>query len=224
MIVEEKNVKESVRDYVTRVLKKNIIECEIKPGEILSENKLAEMFHVSKTPLRESFVELSYLGLVTVVPQKGSVVTKISLSAVDDARFARRLIERGIVELCCEIEKRDFLKLDENILLEELYLQNGYQNQILKLDISFHEGLFQLANRSSIYRSVLDIRIPFERLRRLVLDDLENEQTVAAHQGILQAIKDRDRDRAVDLMDRHLVRYQIDSEKLMKRFPDYITE
>ena len=78
MQVLERLYGEGAREYVLRVLKKNIIECALKPGEMLSENTLTEELHVSRTPVREALVELSKIDLIEVLPKKGSRVTKIN--------------------------------------------------------------------------------------------------------------------------------------------------
>ena len=54
-----KNKRETAREYVTRVLKYNIVNLNLKPGQAISENEIAELLGVSRTPVREAFLELA---------------------------------------------------------------------------------------------------------------------------------------------------------------------
>ena len=87
-------------------LRKLIIETTIKPGTLLSENALSEHFHVSRQPVREALMGLSYEGLLSVLPQRGSVVERISVSALQQAVFIRTAIEKECL--------LNFIKLDKH--------------------------------------------------------------------------------------------------------------
>ena len=69
----EKNKTENNRQYIYRVLKDNIMNLNLKPGENVSEIEISELLNVSRTPVREAFVRLSEEKLLNVFPQKGSV-------------------------------------------------------------------------------------------------------------------------------------------------------
>src|SRR5205823_4468759 len=51
---------------------------------------------VSRQPVREAFIKLSEIGLVRVLPQRGTFITKISAKEVLDARFVREAVECAI--------------------------------------------------------------------------------------------------------------------------------
>lgn len=109
MLVLNRLSGEGAREYVLRVLKKNIIEYALKPGQMLSENALTEELNVSRTPVREALVELSKIDLIEVLPKRGSRVTKINYALVEESNFARKVLEKAIVEICCDLEKpQDF--------------------------------------------------------------------------------------------------------------------
>ena len=195
---------EGAREYVLRVMKKNIIECALKPGEMLSENTLTEELHVSRTPVREALVELSKIDLIEVLPKRGSRVTKIdyALVEVDTAP--------------------DLREMEENIRLQKRYLHTSNQSRLLELDDEFHRLLFKLAGKQHVYEYLEDIRIPFDRIRYLSLLVIVDLQTVNDHIDILNAVRVGNKEEALAVMDKHLSRYLYDKSVIVKRFPDYI--
>ena len=223
MLVLNRLSGEGAREYVLRVLKKNIIECALKPGQMLSENALTEELNVSRTPVREALVELSKIDLIEVLPKRGSRVTKINYALVEESNFARKVLEKAIVEICCDLEKpQDFFRLEENLKLQKRFLYMSNQSRLLELDDEFHQLLFQMAKKSHVYDYLEDIRIPFDRIRYLSLLVIFDLQTVNDHIEILNAIRQRNKKEALAVMDKHLSRYLYDKAVIMERYPDYI--
>ena len=223
MLVLNRLSGEGAREYVLRVLKKNIIECALKPGQMLSENALTEELNVSRTPVREALVELSKIDLIEVLPKRGSRVTKINYALVEESNFARKVLEKAIVEICCDLEKpQDFFRLEENFKLQKRFLYMSNQSRLLELDDEFHQLLFQMAKKSHVYDYLEDIRIPFDRIRYLSLLVIFDLQTVNDHIEILNAIRQRNKEEALAVMDKHLSRYLYDKTVIMERYPDYI--
>jgi DNA-binding GntR family transcriptional regulator len=66
----------SLATLVAERLKRSIFTTEIRLGEILSEEKIAAAMKVSRTPVREALTLLQLQGLITIVPQRGSIVFK----------------------------------------------------------------------------------------------------------------------------------------------------
>ena len=223
MLVLNRLSGEGAREYVLRVLKKNIIECALKPGQMLSENALTEELNVSRTPVREALVELSKIDLIEVLPKRGSRVTKINYALVEESNFARKVLEKAIVEICCDLEKpQDFFRLEENLKLQKRFLYMSNQSRLLELDDEFHQLLLQMAKKSHVYDYLEDIRIPFDRIRYLSLLVIFDLQTVNDHIEILNAIRQRNKKEALAVMDKHLSRYLYDKTVIMERYPDYI--
>ncbi len=63
---------------------------------MLSEQDIATRLGVSRQPVREAFIKLGEAGLIRVLPQRGTLVVKISRAAVEDARFIREAVECAV--------------------------------------------------------------------------------------------------------------------------------
>ena len=85
------------------MLKENIISMELKPGAMVSENELAAQLGLSRTPVREALMDMAQYGLVDILPQRGSRISLIDYALVEEARFAREVLEDSFHRL----RKRD---------------------------------------------------------------------------------------------------------------------
>src|SRR5437588_1998324 len=105
---------------VYAALRDAIVQTELEPGRQISENELAELLGVSRTPVREAVARLRDDQLVEVVPQLGTFVTRISVDGVDDAQFLRQALECSAVRLAAErAEKADVARLQTLIAHQE---------------------------------------------------------------------------------------------------------
>ena len=77
--------------------KQRLLDGRYAAGVLLSENELAREFGISRTPVREAFLQLEAEGLLQLYPRRGALVTPISPSESDDVLEARLLIETHCV-------------------------------------------------------------------------------------------------------------------------------
>lgn len=88
-----------MREDITELIRNDIIHLRFRPGDPLSENKLAEEFQVSRTPIREALRRLSLEGLVTITPNLGARVADINLRDFQELIEFRIILERGLARL-----------------------------------------------------------------------------------------------------------------------------
>jgi len=217
--------RESGRDYALRTLKDNIIRLELEPGSMVSENELATRLGLSRTPVREALMELAKVGAVEVYPQRGSVIALVDYAMVEQARFLRSVLERAVVELCCETATQaDLFGLEESLRLYELYEKQGDRDTLLEIDNDFHRKLFKAAGKEQIHDLIRGFSIHFDRVRRMSLGAVKESKVLRDHTAIVEAIKAHDPGRAKAAMDTHLTRYKIDEAAIREKYPGYFKE
>ncbi|MFT4105381.1 MAG: GntR family transcriptional regulator [Lacrimispora sp.] len=222
MRLTERLLKETGREYALRMLKDNIIHLDLVPGSMLSENELSAEMNLSRTPVREALIELSKVKIVEIYPQKGSAVALIDYDIIEEARFMRNVLECAVVELACKSpSKEDLLKLQENVKLQEFYMENRSSERLLELDNEFHQMLFHMTGKDQVYQLMDSITIHFDRIRSMSLEAVKELKLVSDHQAIVEAIVAQDSDKAKALMEKHLSRYRIDEEALREKYPGY---
>ena len=102
MIILEKKRSENARTYAIRVLLYNIVHLELPPGSAVSGNELSAILSISRTPVREALIELNRIGLVEILPQRGSYISKIDYNLVEESRFLRLVTENAVLKILCE--------------------------------------------------------------------------------------------------------------------------
>lgn len=214
---------ETAREYAYRVLRDNIISFELQPGSSTSVYELSEQLGISRTPVREALLELNTSRIMEAYPQKGNVVSYVDFEMANEARFLRMALERAIVERVCDMaDEKDLEDLELNLKMQELVMQNMDSSRMLKLDNEFHQKLFQIAKMPRLYNINDSLSIHFDRIRNLRLSAINDDRTLKEHQEIVEAIKGKDKERAVKAIDVHLSGYSEEEQKqIREKYPQY---
>ncbi|NHZ99604.1 GntR family transcriptional regulator [Massilia sp. CCM 8734] len=179
----------------------------LAPGQHLDETELAARFGVSRTPIRETLIQLSSMGLVVIRPRRGAVVAELGphqlvemfevmseLEATCSRLAARRMTAADHVRLlaahlACR-EARDASDPDAYY----------YKNE------AFHEAIyagshnqFLLEQTRNLYRRLR----PYRRLQLRVRDRVA--ASYEEHDGLVQAILAGDGDKAEKLTRSHVM-------------------
>ena len=85
----------SLPEVVRLTLRRRILNNELVAGERLIEANLAAEFGVSRTTLRAALMELKNDRLVEFSPRRGCWVARMTRAEIEDACFARYLLESG---------------------------------------------------------------------------------------------------------------------------------
>lgn len=218
-----KKSNELARDFVLRCLKQKIVNLSLEPGAIISEAEISHELGVSRTPVREALIELTQARLVEIFPQRGSYVAKIDYSIVDEVRYLRFIIETNIIELVCDLRtEEDLQKLQELVDLQEYYLNKGKADVALVYDNELHSMFYTIANKTILKTIVDTVIIHFDRIRKLSFQAQKDSKIIEDHKQIVEAIRDRDKVKAVEVLTKHLLRYKVDEALLRKNYPDWI--
>jgi DNA-binding GntR family transcriptional regulator len=214
--------RETAREYVYRTIKANIVSLDLPPGTMVSETELSVELGVSRTPVREALIELNRSNLVEIYPQRGSFISLIDSELVDEARFLRLVLEKAMVELVCDSATQEMLSgLEENLRLQEFYLENTSPEKILELDNEFHKLLFLICKKEYSYKMLETMSVHFDRVRSLSISAIRDKKIVSDHKELIDAIKSKDKEMAKTIITKHLTRYKIDEEALKKEYPQY---
>lgn len=220
MIISPRGQRETGRDFAFRTLKENIIQLELEPGSMVSENELAAQLGLSRTPVREALLSLVKVRLVEVYPQRGSVVAPVDYDLVEEACFMRSVLEAAVVEIACQMaDNGQKVALEENVARQERCLREGRMETLMQLDNQLHRMLFVIARKEQIWEMLTGFTVHFDRVRRMAMDAPRNDRNVADHRAIVQAVAEGRAADARSAMDIHLKRYRVDEQLLRQRYP-----
>ena len=218
----EKLEKETNREFALRVIRENIVNLELAPGSMISEQDIANELNLSRTPVHEAMQELSSTKIIEILPQRGSHVSLIDMALVDEAVFVRATIESAITEMTCQhASDSDIQELEENVTLQEFYYQKNNLDKIMELDNSFHEKMYRITNKMQCHYMVRLISIHYDRIRELHLHSFNPERIITEHKEILEAIKNKDSTAAKNAINKHLSRKHTQEDEIKKKYPQY---
>ncbi len=212
-----------IRDYVHDTLLQYIMELSWEPGRYVSEKEVVELLRVSRSPVREAFIRLAQEGLIETVPQKGSFVSLIDLAQVEESRFIRETLECAIIRLACErLSKEHLLNLNNLIALQELSASEHNYERLFELDEEFHRTIVVGCGKKKTWELIQQLFFHYNRLRLLRLaSSTDWDNILSQHRSIVQAMQERDPDKAEQVMRNHLNRVLFETEELKSKYPSY---
>lgn len=201
---------------VYRALRQAIVTMRLLPGNSLSEAEVAKQMQTSRQPVREAFIKLSEIGLVDIIPQRGTFVVKISPRDVENARFIREAVETAIVRKACELASARDLAVIEGLLADQVRAAKASdQEWFLKLDDGFHQAIAGSADCLYGWRIIEDLKAQMDRVRFLSLPEATPiERVIGQHRRIAKAIAAHNADAAAGAMHQHLSEILVSLPKL----------
>lgn len=212
----------SLNENTYSSLKQDIMNLRLKPGDAISAAKVAEMYHVSRTPAREAIVKLEREGLLHIFPQSKTIISKIDLSRAMQEWFIRSCLEVEMVPLfiahCSDSVIR---RLSEN-LEKQKNADTANPHRYFQLDNEFHGIIYEVSGEM-LAKEIIDMNMShYNRIR--YLSDLSrevHEKTLLEHGQIIEAAKERDAEWMQAIVKKHIRRIHTDRNEVLKRYPDY---
>lgn len=207
---------------VIQFLRQAIIEMQLKPGQALSENDIARRCGVSRQPVREAFIKLREVGLVQILPSRGTYVVKISVGEVLNARFVREAVECAIVRTAAGlIDDAGCARLEALIADQKRAAAAGDYRAFYVLDEAFHREIANIIECDYAVRVVESARAQTDRVRFLSLPGATSlDILIAQHQAIADALVARDSAKAEIVMRQHLQEILAALPSLARQHPD----
>jgi DNA-binding GntR family transcriptional regulator len=170
-----------VRDEIQR----RILTGESKPGQRLSQQSLARELGVAQGTVRESLLELHWLGLVESVDHLGVFVDTLDAEKICEAYLVREVMEGLAARLACgHASRADILELRN--MADEIYrLAQDTEGNSAALDRQFHLHITELSRNSTLIRLSQTTRV----LGMTVRAFREPAVIHAEHLRILEAIE-----------------------------------
>ncbi|MBS0536563.1 MAG: GntR family transcriptional regulator [Proteobacteria bacterium] len=200
---------ESARERGGRLydrLRDDILCGRLRPGEGLSETKLAEQHGISRTPVREVIQRLAKENLLAIVPQVGTFVAPIKLSSVTSSQFIREALECRAVRFATERATRPQVEaLRQQMSRQEQAIANGDSAAFFQLDEQMHALILHIAGHPHAWDLIASVKAQLDRVRYLSLEDERWLKMIyRQHREIVGAIRGKDPAGAEQAMQDHL--------------------
>lgn len=196
----------SLRAKVFTQLQNDILNGKYQLGESIIETKLSEELGVSRTPIREAIRQLELEGLVQSIPNKGVLVKGISAQDIEDIYTIRMMIEGLAARWAAEkMTEEELAELKEAVELEEFYTSKNDTQHLLQFDSRFHDIIFRASKSKPLMHTLSTFHHYVQRARNASFSEPERARKVLEeHRAILQALMERDAEKAERLTTEHV--------------------
>ncbi len=205
-------------------LRQRIISLDLPPNTVLSRAELAKEYDVSLTPLREALQKLEADGLVDIVPQSRTTVTRLVAAEIYEAHFLRLAIESEVMRrLGVSCDPAVLNRLTTILTMQEALAKNPDELPAFQeLDEVFHQTLLAGVGQPGLHSLLRRRSGHLNRLRRL---DLPGQGKIASilegHRAIIAALKAKDPEAAQVAIRDHLSQTVSRVDQLRAQYPDY---
>jgi DNA-binding GntR family transcriptional regulator len=197
----------TVTDAVADALRQRILAGDLREGENLRQDALADELGVSRIPIREAFRQLEAEGLVTILPHRGAVVSTLSLDEIAELFDLRALIEPDLL-------KRAIPRMTPADTAAAAGILAEYERSLSALDVHawgelnsrFHAALYRPSGRTrslALAGSLLGNTDRYTRLQLVLTEGTERAR--AEHAELLDLCRQRDAGKAAALLKRHIL-------------------
>ncbi len=191
------------KDLVAEALRDSILRGAFAPGEKLDQQRIADDLAVSRSPVREALRTLDAEGLITLIPNRGAVVTERSLTELKELYATRALVEGAAIERAAASMTDRILALVENIL-DDADKTDDFE-ELLVLNNQFHMLTYSAVAQPFLTGFIQQLRNMAAPYNRLYLDLLgTKDRAWQDHRRIYEACRKRDGARAKAEIHRHL--------------------
>ncbi len=196
----------SLHDEVVDRVREMVLDGQIPAGERLHERTLCERLGVSRTPLREALKVLASEGLIELRPNRGAVVTRLTIADVEEMFEVMGALEALAGELACR--RITDVEIDEIRALHykmRAHHARGERREYFALNQEIHRRIAAAAGNETLVGIVDALGARIRRARyQANLSQPRWDAAVAEHDAILEALEARDGPRLAKILRRHL--------------------
>lgn len=200
---------ELLNQKVYRILKARIVKGDLKTGEKLLENKIAEQLGVSRTPVRETLKQLAAEGFVKMIPNQGMMVRNVSIEDIKEVLQVRKLLEGLAASIAAEkASKEEIAKLVKIIKKMSIIISKPKPDVVAysELNAEFHNLILNACGNKRLMKICDNLNDSDHRfrIRSLRSNPGRLKYSLKEHQEIVEALKRKDAEQADRLSQKHI--------------------
>lgn len=195
----------SATQRIVQAVTQAIVERRLAPGTKLAEQRLADIFAVSRTLVRQAFQQLARDKLITLTPARGAYVAQPSVEEAREVFQVRQMLEDAMLRrLASHIEPADLATLREHLRREAAAVARTDVGGRTALLAEFHVLLARLLGNQTLAEIVRDLVSRSSLISLMYQSAHSAEQSHAEHVALVEALARGDSRAARRLMAQHL--------------------
>ena len=198
----ERITAQQVYEYV----REKIVSKVLFPGNRIVEEELAEALHTSRTTVRNGIATLNYNGLVDVIPNYGTFVTKPTLSDMEQVYAVRTVLETEAIRLAVpRITEQALMRMQKNLEAQRELTSNYSMAKDVDLNSAFHQEIVQAAGNIYMEKYLRELYNKAAVFLTFYDTSVSNINSLSSHEQMFQALKNRDEAAAVEALRQDMV-------------------
>ena len=186
-----------------------IVERRLMPGTKLTEQKIADIFKVSRTIVRQALNQLSRDHLVTLEPARGAFVSMPSIQEAHQVFEVRAMIEVAMVrQLCGRITDAQIAQLRAHLQDELAAVSRTDVPGRTRLLADFHVLLARMLGNEVLAQWLTDLLSRSSLISLMYQSSHSAQHSQDEHVQIVDALEKRDTRAAVRLMESHITNFE----------------
>jgi DNA-binding GntR family transcriptional regulator len=182
-----------------------VLEQRLPPGTQLTEERLSQVFAVSRARIRRVLLRLAESKAVLMQPNRGAFVAQPTPKEVSDVFDARRVLEAQVVrDAVAHMTPDQRRQLEHHLDLEREAHDQGRLHTAIRLTGEFHLLLAEVAGNETISRFLSDLVAHTSLAMTLYGDSTRPACGEDEHELLLEAIAEGRTVQALELMESHL--------------------
>lgn len=200
-------IRRSLHDELLERLRAMIVDGALEPGAKIPEKDLCERFGISRTPLREALKVLANEGLVVLTPNRGAVVSELTLADLEETFPVMGALEALSGQLACARITDDEIKAVRAIHDTMLgHYDRRDLGPYFATNQEIHEHILDAARNQTLATLYRSLTGRVRRARYMAnMSEARWAQAVAEHEEIIAALEARDGARLGEILRNHLV-------------------
>lgn len=191
--------RKTARDLIADHLRRAILNEELEGGQKLSVGEIANELGVSHTPTREAFQLLAGEGFVKIHAFRGAHVAELSADEYQEIMLMRIALEGLAARLGAErIDEEGLARMTRWFEKMVEAADRDDPVEFIEVDREFHAAHYRASGRESLWDRIIGLRYTAERYTRrgYQTPGLTIQDTVVSHRRLLEAVQERDGERA----------------------------
>lgn len=185
-------------------IREKITSLELSPGSPIDEGKLASELDMGLVPVREALILLAHDHLVET-EALGLFVSKVEINDLQQISEIRMLLEPYCARQAAAYATADDIIVLEALSQEQTRISPDQPKELFDLDHKFHQAIARAARNKYLAEILENFYGHSKRAWFLILPHLDFlSAAVESHLDLVKAIKDRDTERALQIMQAHV--------------------
>ncbi len=206
-------------DKIGTSLRRAILRGEMQAGTRLRQDAIAQQFAVSHIPVREALRQLAAEGLVTIRPNRGAIVSRLSSAEARELLEIRCAIETQAVRWALPHADADVLARAEAALMESECTEDVAR--WMEINWRFHFTLYERAGRPRALSLIESLDLQIDRFIRVLFTASDyRKQAQEEHRAILAAYRVGNAAAVTSLLEQHITETSRLLTELLERYQD----